>query len=226
MTLALVHDLRSARPVLSSGDLDAFEQDLVAGFVLARSAAGVEDKSIQAEIRAISEFRDSMGRHVWTARPDDADRFLGAQRHGQAHSTVSAKAFGISVFFEFLELRHQTEIHALTGEFVQCPIDEMNRPRSGWGLNLRIPPSDAEVACLFDGWKDHVLTARKFLPEARTYTAGKLWSQVGLRIGETTRLDMPDLLWGLGPFGKAHVRFGKGSRRRGPKQRMVPPPGD
>jgi site-specific recombinase XerC len=222
MTLALVHDLRSARPEPSSEDLDAFEQDLVADFVLARSAAGVVDKSIQTEIRAISEFRDSMDRHVWTARPDDADRFLGAQRRGQAHSTVSAKAFGISVFFEFLELRHQTEIHALTGEFVQCSIDEMNRPRSGWGLNVRIPPSDAEVVCLFEGWKDHVLTARKFLPEARNYTAGKLWSQVGLRIGETTRVDMTDLLWEVGPFGKAHVRFGKGSRRRGPKPRMVP----
>ncbi|MFG2843956.1 tyrosine-type recombinase/integrase [Kitasatospora sp. NPDC048296] len=222
MALALVRDLRSVRPTLSTAELDAFEQDLVAGFVLARSAAGVEDASIQAEIRAISEFRESMGRHLWTARPDDADRFLGERCRDQAHSTVSGKAFGISVFFEFLELRHEAEIHALTGDLVQCPIDEMNRPRDGWRLNIRIPPTDAEIDQFFSGWRDHVATTRKFLPDARNYTAARLWSQIGLRIGESTRLDMADLKWELGPLGKVHVRFGKGSRRRGPKQRIVP----
>ncbi|MFD8002612.1 hypothetical protein [Streptomyces mirabilis] len=61
VSLALVRDLRSVRPTATDEDLDAFEQDLVAGFVLARSSAAVEDGSIQAEIRAVSEFRDSMG---------------------------------------------------------------------------------------------------------------------------------------------------------------------
>ncbi|MGW6954112.1 hypothetical protein [Streptomyces chartreusis] len=88
---------------------------------------------------------------------------------------------------------------------------------------MRIPPSGAEMATLFGGWKDQVLTARKLLPEAPNYTADKLWSQVGLRIGETTRLDMSDLLWEVGPLDKVHVRIGKRSRRRGPKPRMVPP---
>ncbi len=222
VTLALVRDLRSARPVLTDEDLDAFEQDLVAGFVLARSAAGVEDRSIQAEIRAVTEFRDVMGRHLWTARPDDADRFLGERFKGNAHSTRVGKAFGVSVFFEYLELRHHAEIHALTGELVRCPIDDMNRPSDSWRLNIRVPPTDAEISRFFDGWRDHVATTRKFLPDARNYTAAKLWSQIGMRIGETTRLDMADLRWELGALGKAHVRFGKGSRRRGPKQRMVP----
>jgi site-specific recombinase XerD len=222
VALALVRDLRSARPNPTPDELDGFEQDLIAGFVLARSAAGVADSSIRGEVRAITEFRESMDRHLWTARPDDVDRYLGRWCDGQSHSTLSGKAFGISVFFEFLELRHNAEIHALTGEVVQCPVDDMNRPRSGWGLNIRVPPTDAEIARLFDGWKDYVRTARKFLPNARNYTAARMWSSVGLRIGETVRLDMADLKWELGPFGKVHVRFGKGSRRRGPKQRMVP----
>ena len=33
---------------------------------------------------------------------------------------------------------------------------------------------------------------------------------------------MTDVLWESGPLGKLHVRFGKGSRRRGPKQRITP----
>src|SRR5581483_1270641 len=74
-----------------------------------------------------------------TARPDDADRLLGQRCRGQAKATIAGKAFAISVFFQYLELRHQVEIHALTGEIVQCPIDEMNRPRDDWSLNVRIP---------------------------------------------------------------------------------------
>jgi hypothetical protein len=132
VALAVVRDLRAVRPVPDEVDLDAFEQDLIAGFVLARSAAGVTDKSIQAELRAVGEFRESMGRHLWTARPDDADRLLGQRCRGQAKATIAGKAFAISVFFQYLELRHQVEIHALTGEIVQCPIDEMNRPRDDW----------------------------------------------------------------------------------------------
>ncbi len=222
MALAVVRDLRPVRPVPDGTDLDAFEQDLIAGFVLARSAAGVTDKSIQAELRAVGEFRESMGRHLWTARPDYADRLLGQRCRGRARATIAGKAFAISVFFQYLELRHQVEIHAVTGETVQCPIDEMNRPRDDWSLNVRIPPADAELEKFFDGWRDYLTTARKYLPAARGYAAARLWSQVGLRIGETRRLDMTDVLWESGPLGKLHVRFGKGSRRRGPKQRITP----
>jgi hypothetical protein len=35
-------------------------------------------------------------------------------------------------------------------------------------------------------------------------------------------LDLEDVKWGLGPFGKVHVRYGKGSRGSGPRERMVP----
>ena len=169
----------------------------------------------------MGEFRESMGRHLWTARPD-ADRLLGQRCRGQARATIAGKAFAVSVFFQYLELRHQVEIHAVTGETVQCPIDEMNRPRDDWSLNVRVPPTDAELEKFFDGWRDYLTTARKYLPAARGYAAARLWSQVGLRIGETRRLDMTDVLWESGPLGKLHVRFGKGSRRRGPKQRITP----
>jgi site-specific recombinase XerD len=104
---------------------------------------------------------------------------------------------------------------------VECPVDELNRPSGGWRLNVRVPPSDAELQRLFDGWRDDLAGARKFMPSARNYTAARLWSLVGLRIGETSKLDLLDVKWELGAFGKLHVRFGKGSRRRGYKQRMA-----
>lgn len=35
-------------------------------------------------------------------------------------------------------------------------------------------------------------------------------------------LDLNDVRWELGRFGKLNVRYGKGSRRKGPKPRLVP----
>lgn len=47
-------------------------------------------------------------------------------------------------------------------------------------------------------------------------------SQVGLRVSEACKLDLADIKWDLGRFGKLHVRHGKGSRGSGPRERMVP----
>ena len=45
---------------------------------------------------------------------------------------------------------------------------------------------------------------------------------MGLRINEARMLDLDDVRWELGRFGKLNVRHGKGSRRKGPKPRLVP----
>ncbi len=47
-------------------------------------------------------------------------------------------------------------------------------------------------------------------------------SEVGLRVNEARHLDLADIKWDLGRFGKLHVRHGKGARGSGPRERMVP----
>lgn len=47
-------------------------------------------------------------------------------------------------------------------------------------------------------------------------------TQVGGRVRETLQVDVADVRWDLGRFGKVLLRFGKGSRGRGPKERLVP----
>ena len=47
-------------------------------------------------------------------------------------------------------------------------------------------------------------------------------ADVGLRVNEACKLDLPDVKWDLGRFGKLHVRYGKGARGSGPRERMVP----
>jgi site-specific recombinase XerD len=98
----------------------------------------------------------------------------------------------------------------------------MNRPRTSVEPLLRIPPTEAEIGQLFAGWREDLVTCRKFAPSARNYAAARLAADVGLRVNETRILDLDDVRWELGRFGKLNVRFGKGSRRRGPKPRLVP----
>jgi site-specific recombinase XerD len=47
-------------------------------------------------------------------------------------------------------------------------------------------------------------------------------ADVGLRVNEVSHLDLADIKWDLGRFGKLHVRHGKGARGSGPRERMVP----
>jgi len=184
--------------------------------------AGVSDAVLAADRSVLVEFARDVGKPIWTAGPEAADRFLGGQRRqGRARSTVYRKSATIGQFFDFLIARYQGDIHRLTGHVVVQPIDEFNRPsKAGYG-QARVPPSVAEVEALFTAWRESLPHARKFLPAARDYLAASLWRRAGLRINETVMLDIRDWRPDLGPAGKIHVRFGKGSRGRGPKTRLV-----
>src|SRR5205085_925747 len=45
---------------------------------------------------------------------------------------------------------------------------------------------------------------------------------VGLRVNEVCHLDLDDVKWELGRFGKLHVRYGKGTNGSGPRERLAP----
>ena len=59
----------------------------------------------------------------------------------------------------------------MTGRIVECPIDEMNRPRGRQQAKLRIPPTAAQVDRQVAGWREELATCRKFAPAARNYAA-------------------------------------------------------
>lgn len=219
MALAVVRSLGAPRKLSTTQELEDFEQELVDQYLLASVGAGIGDSSVNQDRSVVFEFRRFLGRPAWAARPDDADRFLAHQRKdlGRARLTVQQKAWAIGHFYEFLIGRYQGDIQALTGFVVEQPIDEHNRPSKADVDVAPVPPSDEEVAALFDAWRDSLADARKFLPAARDYLAASLWRRAGLRIQETYMLDVRDWRRDLGDYGKVHVRFGKGSRGRGPK---------
>ncbi|WP_041254077.1 tyrosine-type recombinase/integrase [Frankia sp. EAN1pec] len=223
MALAVVRDLRDQRPSAASADeLAMFETDVLAGFVLARSSAGLTDGTIRSDVGNLEQIRSWFGRALWEMEPADADVYFGRVLRGSPSGTRLARAAALSTYFEFVELRHKVEIHRMTGRVVQCPLDEMNRPRGSKDARLRIPPVDREIAELFSGWSRELATCRKFAPSARNYTAARLMAEVGLRVNEARSLDLADIRWELGRFGKLHVRHGKGAHGSGPRERMVP----
>jgi integrase/recombinase XerD len=217
-----VRDLRQARPPASAEELAEFETDVLSGFVLARAAAGLADGTIRSDVVHLEQVRAWFGRPLWELEPADADAYFGKVLRTAAKSTGLARAQALKTYFQFLELRHKIEIHQLTGRVVGCPIDEMNRPRGQQRASLRIPPSVEQVQRLFIGWRQELVTCRKFAPTARNYAAARLMADVGLRVNEARNLDLADVKWELGRFGKLHVRMGKGARGSGPRERMVP----
>jgi integrase len=222
LALALVRDLREHRTVASAEELADFETDVLAGFVLARASAGLADSTIRNDTGHLELIRDWFGRPLWEMQPSDADTCFGKVLREAKPSTRTGRAAALTVYFQFLELRHKIELHNLTGRVIECPLDEMNRPRTSVGPQLRIPPAAEEIEQLFAGWRAELATCRKFAPAARNYAAARLAADVGLRINEARLLDLDDVRWELGRFGKLNVRHGKGSRRRGPKPRLVP----
>jgi integrase/recombinase XerD len=222
LSLAVVRDLREVRPSASAEELEQFEIDVLAGYVLARASAGVTDGTVRGEVGHLEQVRAWLGRALWEMEAADADVYFGRVLRAAPSGTRLARSQALRSYFDFLELRHKVELHALTGRVVECPIDELNRPRGAKDARLRIPPRPDEMAAFFAGWAQELATCRKFAPSARNYTAARLMADVGLRVNELRRLDLADIKWELGRFGKLHVRHGKGAHRSGPRERMVP----
>jgi len=224
--LGVVRDLRSPRSLADPAEAAAYQEHLLAEYVLARLAHGVADATIRGEIAAVEEFLEGAGVLVWEIEPAHADEFLGRDQRHHAPATRRGKAVAVDLFFRFLETRYRGEIHELTGCLVASPIDECNRPRHCGDFRVRVPPSPAALAAFFASWRAELPGSRKWLAAARHYAMARLAAEVGLRLRELCWLRLEDMHFEHGPLGKIHVRLGKGSRGSGPRERMVPMLGD
>ena len=77
MSLAVVRDLREARSPAGPDELAAFETDVLAGFVLARAAAGLADATVRSDAAHLEQVRAWFGRPLWDMEPADADAYFG-----------------------------------------------------------------------------------------------------------------------------------------------------
>jgi len=128
LSLAVVRDLREARVPAGPDELAAFETDVLAGFVLARAAAGLSDNTIRSDVLHLEQLRAWFGGPLWDMEPADADAYFGTVLRDAAKGTRLARSQALRTYFLFLEIRHKVAIHQMTGRVAECPVDEMNRP--------------------------------------------------------------------------------------------------
>jgi hypothetical protein len=74
LSLAVVRDLREARVPAGPDELAAFETDVLAGFVLARAAAGLADATIRSDVLHLEQVRAWFGRRYGRWNPPTMTR--------------------------------------------------------------------------------------------------------------------------------------------------------
>jgi hypothetical protein len=136
--LAVVRDLRTELRLQTPEKTTAFEQDLLAEFVLARSSAGVADATIGQDVATVGQLREWFGRPLWELTPTDLDRYFGTHLRDAAPAIRQHKANAIAIYFEFLQVRHTPEIHAQPASWWSAPWMRSTGPAATW------PPGDPD----------------------------------------------------------------------------------
>ncbi|MET7335599.1 tyrosine-type recombinase/integrase [Nonomuraea sp. NPDC005650] len=202
-----------------------YQAQCVEAFVASWAARGFSPVTIENDTGLLERTLAALGRPAWEVTPEDIDRVVGdLVVAGRAASTRREYVQIFKGFHRFLQVRKAAEIEAAFGVRLVCPVDEFNASRHvGDDSPAELPPPTPErVNGFFDFLKDRIATARKYGPAARDYALFRTLYHAGLRSEEAALLDRPDVHFNRGPFGKLHVRFGKGARTSGPRPRWVP----
>ena len=104
------------------------------------------------------------------------------------------------------------------------PVDEFNAAHHVGADSpaTDAPPTSERMEEFFDFLKVRIAGARKYAAAGRDYALFRTLYLAGLRAEESASMDRSDVHFGRGPFGKLHVRFGKGTHTSGPRPRWVP----
>ncbi|WP_020500040.1 tyrosine-type recombinase/integrase [Sciscionella marina] len=202
-----------------------FQAECVEAFVASWQARGFSPVTIENDIGLLERTLAALGRPAWDVTPEDVDRVVGDLAiAGRKASTRRDYVQTFKGFHRFLQVRKAAEIEAGFGVRLVCPVDEFNASRHvGDDSPDSVPPPTPErVTEFFDFLKGRIATACKYAPAARDYALFRSLYHAGLRSEEVSLLDVPDVHFTRGPFGKLHVRFGKAAHTSGPRPRWVP----
>lgn len=206
-------------------DPERFQADCVDAFVASWVARGFSPVTIEGATSRLERVLAALGKPAWEVTAEDVDATVGAwAAAGIAASTRRGYVQAFKGFHEFLVARKATEIEARFSVRLENPLDEFNAARHV-GIEsaaTKAPPSAERLGEFFEFLKERIATSRKFAPAGRDYALFRTLYHAGVRAEEATSLEVGDLHFGRGPFGKLHVRFGKGAKTSGPRPRWVP----
>jgi site-specific recombinase XerD len=196
----------------------------VDAFVASWRARGFSQVTIDNDIGLLERTLSALGRPAWEVTAEDIDRVVGDMAAGRTASTRREYVQIFKGFHRFLQVRKAAEIEASFGVRLVCRVDEFNASRHVGDDSpaLLPPPTPERVVEFFEFMKARIATARKYAPGARDYVLFRTLYHGGLRSEEAALLEVPDVHFGRGPFGKLHVRFGRGAHTSGPRPRWVP----
>jgi integrase/recombinase XerD len=173
----------------------------------------------------LERFLTACGRPAWDVTREDVDRVVaGLSAQGLAASTRRGYVQAFKAFHAFLVARKAGEIEAAFGVRLVNPVDEFNAARhvGSDSPSVSPPPDPERMEEFFDFLKERIAGARKYTAAGRDYALFRTLYLAGLRAEESASLDRADVHFGRGPFGKLHVRFGKGARTSAPRPRWLP----
>ena len=206
-------------------DPAGFQSGCVDDYWASCVARGFSAVTIENDAGVLERVLALLGRPAWDVTAEDVDRVVGGlAADGLASSTRRGYVQAFKGFHRFLQSRKAVEIDALFGVRLVCPVDEFNASRHVGDESSAVlpPPTPERVTEFFEFLKTRIATARKYGPAARDYALFRTLYLAGLRAEEASSLDRGDVHFGRGPFGKIHVRFGKGAKTSGPRPRWVP----
>jgi site-specific recombinase XerD len=211
----------------SAGAADpvAFQAVCVEASEASQVARGFSQTTMDNGSGVLERFLAACGRPAWEVTRDDVDRVVaGLAGQGLAASTRRGYVQAFKGFHGFLVARKAAEIEAAFGVRLVDPVDEFNSARHVGvdSPSAKPPPSPERLEGFFEFCKERIATARKYGATGRDYAMFRTLYLAGLRAEEAASLDRSDVHFGRGPFGKVHVRFGKGAKTSGPRPRWVP----
>ena len=202
-----------------------FQADCVEACVMSWVARGYSQVTVDGSTTRLERVLATLGKPAWEVTSEDIDEMVGTWASvGIAASTRRTYVQAFKGFHQFLVARKAVEIEAAFGVRLQSPLDEFNAARhvANDSPSTMAPPSPERLEEFFGFLRDRIATARKFAPAGRDYALFRTLYHAGLRAEEAASLELGDLHFGRGPFGKLHVRFGKGAKTSGPRPRWVP----
>lgn len=204
----------------------AFQEECLRAFAASQVARGLSELTIVNGGATLQRFLDACGHPAWEVTREDVDRVVGElAAQGLAASTRRLYVQAFKNFHAFLSVRKAAEIEAAFGVRLESPVDEFNAARhvSADSPAASPPPAPERLEDFFGFLRERIAGARKYAVAGRDYALFRTLYLAGLRADEAAMMDRADVHFGRGPFGKLHVRFGKGANTSGPRPRWVPP---
>ncbi len=203
----------------------AYQARCIEDYQASQAARGFSTLTIDNGTATLERFLTACGRPAWEVTCADIDRVVGGLAAvGMATSTRRGYVSVFKGFFTFLLARKAGEIEALFGVRLVDPVDEFNAARHVGNDSAEVapPPTAQRMDGFFAFLRARIATARVFAAAGRDYALFRTLYHAGLRTEETVMLDVADLHFDRGPFGKIHVRYGKAAKGSGPRPRWVP----